>query len=40
METEEENDSGPGGLDCLGGQFLSLLIGSKFILWMYCRLRI
>jgi len=43
-EEEEEEDSDPGGLgqflSCLGGQFLYLLIGSEFILWMYYRLRI
>lgn len=27
-------------LSCLGERFLFLLIGSAFILWMYCKLRI
>ena len=44
METAEEGASDQGELDrflsCLSGWFISLLIGSEFIIWMYCGLRI
>lgn len=44
IDTMEQGDPDPGGLgqflSYLGGQFKSLLIGSEFIVWIYCGLSI